>query len=355
MRPRRAWQLERGGGDATLRAMKCVRFSRGSSVWLSTCVLFLACRDVPPSDAAVTHEAHDPQPAAPELYGAGLFSTGAWDFFIALSPAQDTALFCRATDDFTSYAIYETTLGADGHWSAPKHPSFAGEWSDADPHFSVDGRRVFFISNRPADGGTRARRDYEIWVVERDSAGGWGAPVHLPAPVNRPGVVEWSPSVTASGDLYFGARLESGFGGNDICVARLVDGAYQPPEGLGDEINTAADEIEPWIAPDESYLIFSAAGRPDAVGEYDLYISRRTQGVWQPAQLLGNSINTEAFEFNQSVSPDGEFLYFSSTRALTGELPLARFDYPRDERNVAGIGSGTGDIYRVSMKRLGVR
>jgi len=35
---------------------------------------------------------------------------------------------------------------------------------------------------------------------------------------------------------------------------------------LGDAINTPFDEFEPMIAPDESFLIFMASGRPDGLG-----------------------------------------------------------------------------------------
>src|SRR5439155_19067664 len=82
----------------------------------------------------------------PELYGAGLFSTGFWDYFMAWSPDQRDVLFCRATDDFTTFAIFETRLAPDGHWTAPTHPAFATRWSNSDPHVSIDGSRVFFIS-----------------------------------------------------------------------------------------------------------------------------------------------------------------------------------------------------------------
>src|SRR5437016_5473388 len=75
-------------------------------------------------------------------------------------------------------------------------------------------------------------------------------------------------------------------------------------ENLGDSINTAGGEIEPWIAPDESYLIFSGARRADSVGTYDLYIAERRASVWQRAHLLPNGIDTKYFEFNPSVTPE---------------------------------------------------
>ncbi|MFN2397499.1 MAG: hypothetical protein ABR543_02465 [Gemmatimonadaceae bacterium] len=59
----------------------------------------------------------------------------------------------------------------------------------------------------------------------------------------------------------------------------MVNGQYQPLENLGDSVNTSAGEIEPWIAPDESYLIFNGAGRADSIGGYDLYIAFKQGGL----------------------------------------------------------------------------
>ncbi|HEU4727149.1 MAG TPA: hypothetical protein VFT22_04655 [Kofleriaceae bacterium] len=75
--------------------------------------------------------------ATPELYGVGLFTTGAWDFFVAFMPDQRRALFCRADDHFRRYEIFETRLGADGRWTPPVKPRFAARWSNADPRFDV--------------------------------------------------------------------------------------------------------------------------------------------------------------------------------------------------------------------------
>lgn len=323
----------------TLRALQSIRrAARPSS--LGVAVLLVATLAF----------AGGPRAGGPELYGAGLFSTGQWDFFMAFSPDQRYVLFCRANDNFSAYDIYETRREDNGQWRAPARPAFAASWSNADPHISPDGRSLFFISNRPERGDSGASTTYDIWTASLESDGGWGEAHRLAAPISLPGVDEWSPSVAANGDLYFGSDRPGGSGGLDLYVARWVNGAYQPPENLGAGINSAADEVEPWVAPDGSYLIFSARGRSDSTGRYDLYLSRRAGGSWQtPAPLA--SVNTRWNEFNQSVSPDGRWLYFSSTRPHTGPIGH-RLDTPPNEASVAGIGNGKGDIYRIPMREL---
>lgn len=270
------------------------------------------------------------RPATPALFGPGVFSTAAWDFFVAFTPDEQRALLCRADDTFTHYDILETHRDATGAWAPPIRPPFAARWSNADPHISPDGRRVFFISNRPDPGEAAERATYDIFVAELGTDGAWGEPARLPAPVNDPAVDEWSPSIAASGNLYFGSRRPGSRGGTDLWVSRLVGGLYQPIENLGDAINTAGNEVEPWIAPDESYLIFSALGRRDNLGHYDLYLSRHTAAGWTAAERLPAPINSPASEYNHSVSPDGRWLYFSRT------LPSGK----------------AGDIYRVPMSAV---
>jgi Tol biopolymer transport system component len=302
--------------------------------------------------AAALLLAATPRDPVPELYGAGLFSTGQWDFFMAFSPDQRHALFCRANNDFSAYDIYETRQSPDGRWRAPVKPAFAASWSNADPHFSPDGRVLFFISNRPGPGETGPSATYDIWTTSLESDGRWSEPHRLAAPISLPGVDEWSPSVAANGDLYFGSDRSGGSGGLDLYVARRVNGAYQPPENLGPRVNSPAQEVEPWVASDGSYLIFSAKERSDSTGRYDLYLSRRAGGSWQAPQPLPG-VNTRWHEFNQSVSPDGRWLYFSSTRPHSGPVG-ERFDTPRNEASIAGIGNGKGDMYRISMEDLGL-
>jgi hypothetical protein len=101
-------------------------------------------------------------------------------------------------------------------------------------------------------------------------------------------------------------------------------------------------------------MIFSAQGRPDGLGDYDLYISFRRDGIWQRALHLPAPINSDAGDLNPSVSPDGRYLYFSSTRSVFDTIPSRPYDYRELWRRLMSPGNGLGDIYRVDMTQLGV-
>ncbi|HEX7809682.1 MAG TPA: Xaa-Pro aminopeptidase, partial [Thermoanaerobaculia bacterium] len=66
-----------------------------------------------------------------------------------------------------------------------------------------------------------------------------------------------------------------------------------------------------YIAPDQSYLIFAAYGRPDAIGDGDLYVSVHHDGAWSAPRPLAFA-NTAAREYCPIVSPDGKTFYFTS-------------------------------------------
>ena len=96
----------------------------------------------------------------------------------------------------------------------------------------------------------------------------------------------------------------------DIRYSRLVDGKYEVPKLLSKKINTGKS-FHPFIAPDESFLIFDGK-REGGYGDSDIYISFRQQdGSWGDPINLGDKVNTEAWEASTSVTPDGKYLFFN--------------------------------------------
>ena len=79
-------------------------------------------------------------------------------------------------------------------------------------------------------------------------------------------------------------------------------------ENLGPNVNTIYDEGDAFIAPDESYIIFSSQDRSDSIGGQDLYIAyRKADGSWTQAKNMGESVNSESGEICPSISLDGKY------------------------------------------------
>lgn len=202
------------------------------------------------------------------LFQQGVISTGDYETHPAFSPGGDTLYFLRGLPDANLFSIY-VSIKTHGRWSRPQIAPFSGRYVDADPFVTKDGRSVYFVSNRPAHQGDSVRADWDIWRVDITVAG-WGNPIHLESPVNSDSN-EYFPTIADNGNLYFGSERAGGKGKSDLYVARPREGKYTDPENLGDAINTAENEYEPYISPDETLLIFMAAYPAPGRANMDFY------------------------------------------------------------------------------------
>jgi Tol biopolymer transport system component len=295
-----------------------------------------------------------PSGTEPALLAPGVISTGDYESHPAFTPDGSELYFLKSTPSFDFWTIVVSRLGPLG-WGPPHVAPFSGLYSDADPFVTADGRRLYFISNRPLVDtlGAPPRSDLDIWVVERAGPrDAWGRAHHLPAPVNGPGN-EWFPTVASDGTLYFGSDREGGRGRTDLWRCQhATDGTYAPAENLGDSLNTAFNEFEPWIAPDQSYLVFMGGGRSDGRGGFDLYVSYNRGGTWSRPVNLGDKINSSGNELSPHLSFDGRTFYWTSTRG--GPPPAAPMDYDALLDRLHRPGNGLGDVYQIDARELGI-
>ena len=90
-----------------------------------------------------------------------------------------------------------------------------------------------------------------------------------------------------------------------------MNGTYQTLEPIPGPVNTEGDEHMPFIAPDDSYIIFAGRNRPDGVQGFNLYISFRGEdGIFQEPTILNDEINSSSGQICPVVTPDGRFLFY---------------------------------------------
>ncbi len=252
---------------------------------------------------------------SPALFAPGIVSTNTAEWSTAFTPDGNELFFGLASEGST-YIMH--TKEEDGRWTEPAIASFSGQWSDFDLTMSPDGNRLYFTSSRPADGVGAALENPDIWFVDRLGEG-WGEPVRFPAPINTQ-MRELYPSESRDGFLFFFSSRPAGYGASDVYRVPLLDGDYGTPENLGDAVNTEAGEGDACISPDGDYLVFTST-RDDGFGKGDLYVSFRIdEGGWTVAQNLGDAVNTDHLEFCPSVSRDGKYLFFTSNRPKAVEI-----------------------------------
>ena len=85
---------------------------------------------------------------------------------------------------FRKAVIIETHLEGQ-RWTAPDVAAFSRDprWRCLEPCISPDGRRLFFVSDRPAASNGVKPGPFGVWVMEREGAA-WSEPKRLPVAVN---------------------------------------------------------------------------------------------------------------------------------------------------------------------------
>lgn len=254
-----------------------------------------------------------PPGAVPELFAPGIVSNGLAVRDMAMTPDGSELFFCVVGGRNDVASIVGARRVGD-RWTVPEVAMFSGSSKalDLEPHIQPDGKRFFFMSNRPRPGMGLDDRNEDLWVMER-TADGWSEPRNLGAPVNSD-LMEYFPSVTRKGTLYFGRGARGGE--NVIWRARWVDGRYGEPERLPPQVNAGRNRFNAFVAPDESYLILSIIGLPDAIGQTDYYVCfRSADDEWSEPVNLGSPVNQKgSFGFSPFVSPDGKVFFFMSDR-----------------------------------------
>lgn len=285
-------------------------------------------------------------PVVAEIFGKDFISTGISERDFALSP-DGTELFYTIQ---SPQAIFQTIVyskkDSKGKWSKPEVASFAGKFSDLEPAFTPDGKKLFFASNRPVSG--TEIKDFDIWVVEKEN-GKWGEPKNIGEPVNT-AVDEFYPSVTKSGNLYFTAAYKNAVGKEDIYLAKWENGKYNEPAPMDTAVNSKMYEFNAFVSPDEDFIIFTSYGRKDDKGRGDLYMSMKdASGKWQPAWNL-SMINSEKLDYCPFVSFDKKILFFTSERTSLKKMYPGK-PVTKDElyRIFTSPQNGGGDIYWVSL------
>lgn len=272
------------------------------------------------------------------------------------------------------------------------------EFEEREPIFSPDGRTMYFWRREsPVNiGGFYDPGD--IWMSRRDSRGVWQEAVNLGRPINGtghdfvwqvsqnhdtlwinqnpPGVNDidpayvvrqwdgnWSaPQRVNVRDISYKGQYKdffltserimllpntdpSGFGGSDLFVAfPLNDTAWGRPMNLGSMINTSGDEDAPFLAADGRTLFFNSNGL-GGEGDHDIFVSKRLDDSWRNWSVpksVGMPINSEGYEFDFRLTPDGQTAYWCSDHNSYGSNDIFYLDlkpcevvlYPEGEQQV---------------------
>jgi len=292
---------------------------------------------------------------AGELVGPGVISTGLQETSAALTPDGNTLYFMRS-----DFAEKDDTLlvskRRDGQWSTPEVVPFSGQWHDSEPTLSPDGKRLYFVSNRPphpGDAPVTAEMNGQhfagshLWYAERQADGRWGQPMHVDGAHND-GAMIYNPSVAANGDVYFSAHRADSGKLYQIYVARRAGNGYAAPErvDLGD---VEHNRMDPSVDPQQRFLVY-AGNEGDSLGSADLYIAfRDANGRWGKPMHLDGDVNSPALENAPSLGPRFGELYVSSSREDEVHFPKQPDSITSLQDRLQGPLNGSRNLWRFDI------
>jgi len=295
-----------------------------------------------------------PPGMTPELFAPGIVCTGMMERDVAVSADGREIYFGIACGRVVT--VMWTRL-QEGRWSEPEVAPFAAaaDYFHFEPALGADGKRIFFLTNRPGQ-GQEAKPGWAyqgIWAADRRPDGSWGEP-YDPFPALNGEAKQFFPSLTLDGTLYF-TRVDKQTRKPAIYRSRFSQGEYRVAEKLPDKINGSGTPYNAFISPDESYLIACVDGRPyDAnPGEANYFVFFRDKSDrWSDGVPLGPEINMKgSTAMSPYVSPDGKYFFFAAQKTA------GRFSGPLKGRTLAWLlemnGScqnGDYDIYWVDAR-----
>lgn len=203
-------------------------------------------------------------------------------------------------------------------------PSINSPSHDYSPLITADGGTMYFTSRRPGSmGGLKdeSGQSYEDIYTATRTGEAWGRAMSAQAPVNS-AMQDATVGLSADGNEMIIYRASDDQPDGDLYITKRSNGVWSTPERMTDKINSKFHEPSATISPDGTEVYFSS-DRPGGFGGRDLYrIRRLPNGAWSEPLNLGPQVNTAFDEDAPFLHSDGTTLFFSSN----GHNTMGGFD-----------------------------
>ncbi|MGM9484805.1 TolB family protein [Roseateles sp. NT4] len=293
-------------------------------------------------------------PLVAHLFAPGVISGPASDGAPTFSPDGPLLMFERSNGRQAFLLMAERR--GDG-WSVPELAPFVEPGSsNMHPVFSAEGRDLVYVSKSLAAEREPAGTRHPVRLVRVTRQGAtWSAPQDLPPEINisTPGV--FKPSLAANGDLYF---MSDGGPGAPAAPQWRLFHARRDGGGWVRAVpvvlpGVSQDDVDPCIAPDQSYLIFSSKGRaPRDDGHEYLFISWRQVHRWgEPVAIRYAGDDWGGDDGEANLGPGGQ-LFFMSDRVAPAlrrdgdRLPTAAY------ADVQQWNNGNGNVWTLDLAEV---
>jgi len=275
------------------------------------------------------------------------FSSEKDEYFPSLTSENSALIYTRRDEQDENFYLVNFL---NEHWSKPKILNFPSNtiYNEGAYSISSDSKEIFFASCNRIDGYGNC----DLYYAEIINDSLWSEPINLGPSVNTKGW-ESQPSISLDNKLlFFSSNRDGGYGRRDIwCSVRLDKYNWSEPFNLGPNVNTAKDEITPFIFYDSNKIYFSSSGHI-GMGGYDLFMSDIYNGSFQEAINLGYPINSNKDESSLVITKNSKKAFFASNRGEKIDLDLFMFDLPEDMKSNKFIELGGVILDSISLKPI---
>jgi hypothetical protein len=133
---------------------------------------------------------------------------------------------------------------------------------------------------------------------------------------------EYWPSITADGQTLMFTRQArpgnnskwNGVYQEDFYISLLSGMVWDNAFNAGSPLNSDQNEGAQSLSSDGNYMYFTACDRYGGLGSCDIFFSASENGKWSLPVNLGSPVNSSSWESQPSINADGKMLFFSSNR-----------------------------------------
>lgn len=195
-----------------------------------------------------------------------------------------------------------------------------GKYSDAKPHYEK------YLSYPSIPERTRrmamaslASCEFSIWAVNNPVP---FDPQNMGSSINNKYDQYW-PSISVDEHTFIFTLLAPKDSTNprlygnrqeDFYVSTYGYNGWKQARSVGMPLNTADNEGAQTLSADGQEMYFTACNRKGGYGLCDLYYSKWIGNQWSIPKNVGAPVNSKSKETQPSLSPDGRTLYFASNR-----------------------------------------
>jgi peptidoglycan-associated lipoprotein len=206
--------------------------------------------------------------------------------------------------------LYISKKNNKGKWEEPEllEETINSQHDDGVASFSSDGKTMYFtraVQNSQSDAPT-------VILMSQRTGGEWAEPQQIIF-FGDSSIAVAHPAIAPDDvTLYFVSDNPLGFGGKDIWKGKIEGTECKYIQNLGNQVNTAQDEMFPTVAPDGT-LYFSSNGLA-GIGGLDLFKATFHEDSATVVENLGLPFNSNKDDFGLTLAKNGNSGFFTSSR-----------------------------------------